>query len=171
MSTRYMQIFWGLLFVFVDIKIGAFDLLMPDLIGYILIFKALDHLVAESGSFRIAKTYTIIGMILWVPAMLPIDPFQPFAFLATIFDVFLVWCLCCGIYDAASRRGNSGLASAAMNARSLFVLASLLSIAVTPLAFMDVKPPTILILALLAFSLAAGVTFMLLVRRASLEAA
>ena len=75
----FMSIFWGLLFVILDIRIGSFDLILPDFIGYILIFKGLTVLAPEHGGFRKARVFAAIMFFLSIPSLIEMgsDPKDP----------------------------------------------------------------------------------------------
>src|SRR6185503_7701799 len=60
MNVGFMRIFWGLLFVALDIRFSPVDFLLPDFIGYILIVSGLGLLVQHHQWFRIARVLAII---------------------------------------------------------------------------------------------------------------
>jgi len=60
MNVGFMRIFWGLLFVALDIRFSSIDFLLPDFIGYILIVSGLGLLVQHHQWFRIARVLAII---------------------------------------------------------------------------------------------------------------
>lgn len=61
MGKSYQYIFWGIVFVFININIGPLDI-MPDIIGYLLIINGLSKLyhLTENRGFSIAKTAGVI---------------------------------------------------------------------------------------------------------------
>ena len=60
MKSGFIRIFWGLLFVFLDIRINSIDLFLPDFVGYILIASGLGLLASRDRSFRTARVMAII---------------------------------------------------------------------------------------------------------------
>lgn len=68
----FISIFWGLLFVVLDIRIGSIDLILPDFIGYILIFKGLTLLAPEHRSFRKARVFAAIMFFISIPSLIEI---------------------------------------------------------------------------------------------------
>jgi hypothetical protein len=74
-----MSIFWGLLFIVLDIRINTIDLILPDFIGYILIFTGLTLLAPEHGSFRKARVFAVVMFFVSIPSLIelgsaPMDP-------------------------------------------------------------------------------------------------
>ncbi|PKM49151.1 MAG: hypothetical protein CVV02_17390 [Firmicutes bacterium HGW-Firmicutes-7] len=64
MNNSYKHLFSGFLLVMLDINIGSFDIL-PDVIGYILVFLGLGELHSNTGieSFRVARILSIVSAI------------------------------------------------------------------------------------------------------------
>jgi len=60
MNVGFMRIFWGLLFVALDIRFSSVDLILPDFIGYILIVSGLNRLVQHHQWFRAARVLAVI---------------------------------------------------------------------------------------------------------------
>lgn len=60
MNVGFNLIFWGLLFVVLDIRISSVDLFLPDFIGYILIAVGLTRLAPQHQWFRTARIFAII---------------------------------------------------------------------------------------------------------------
>jgi hypothetical protein len=167
----FMNIFWGLLFIVVDIKIDNIDFLVPDLIGYVVIYAALQRLGVEAVDFRRARPFAVGGAIASVFAMIPMSPIQPFAILQTLFDMVLIWHVCNGIVCLADRRNNAGLSAAAINGRRLYLAAAVINVLAAPLGLAAPDVLRILVVPVVAFSLIATLLVMLLLTRASAEAA
>ncbi|HEX7150303.1 MAG TPA: hypothetical protein VF618_02360 [Thermoanaerobaculia bacterium] len=75
----FNSVFWGLLFVVVDIRLGAFDLILPDFIGYGLIFQGLGLLAAEHRGFRTARVLAAVMIFVSLTSLgenrsAPLDP-------------------------------------------------------------------------------------------------
>lgn len=66
MSNGYRSLFWGLLFILLDIRIEVLDLL-PDFIGYIFIANGLSQLSSNEGMFRKAQPFAILLIFLALP--------------------------------------------------------------------------------------------------------
>src|SRR5688572_22964848 len=60
MKVGFNRIFWGLLFVVLDIRINSIDLFLPDFVGYILIVSGLGLLAPHDKWFRRARVMAII---------------------------------------------------------------------------------------------------------------
>jgi hypothetical protein len=75
----FIGIFWGLLFVVLDVRLGSFDLILPDFIGYLLIFKGLRLLASEHRGFRTAGVLAAVMIVVSIPSLVemrsaPVDP-------------------------------------------------------------------------------------------------
>jgi hypothetical protein len=68
----FNNIFWGLLFVVLDIRINAIDLILPDFMGYILIFKGLTLLAPEHRGFRKARVLAVIMFFVSIPSLIEV---------------------------------------------------------------------------------------------------
>jgi hypothetical protein len=60
MKVGFNRIFWGLIFVVLDIRINSIDLFLPDFVGYILIASGLGLLAPYDKWFRRARVIAII---------------------------------------------------------------------------------------------------------------
>lgn len=60
MRVGFNRIFWGLLFVVLDVRIYSIDLFLPDFVGYILIASGLGLLASHNKWFRRARVIAII---------------------------------------------------------------------------------------------------------------
>lgn len=60
MNVGFNLIFWGLLFVVLDIRISSVDLVLPDFVGYILIASGLSRLASHHQWFRTARILAIV---------------------------------------------------------------------------------------------------------------
>lgn len=60
MNVGFNRIFWGLLFVVLDIRISSVDLVLPDFVGYILIASGLSRLAPHHQWFRTARILAIV---------------------------------------------------------------------------------------------------------------
>lgn len=53
------RIFWGLILIHFHININRFDLL-PDFVGYILFYLALDHLTVNVPEYKVPKALALV---------------------------------------------------------------------------------------------------------------
>jgi hypothetical protein len=60
MRVGFTRIFWGLLFVVLDIRINSIDLILPDFVGYTLIASGLVLLAPYDKWFRRARALAFI---------------------------------------------------------------------------------------------------------------
>lgn len=68
MNSSYRKIFWGFLFVLIELHIIALDLLL-DPIGYYLIFSGISKLVDDYQSGQKAKTLSILLIVVSIPTV------------------------------------------------------------------------------------------------------
>ena len=60
MKVGFNRIFWGLLFVVLDVRINSIDLFLPDFVGYILIVSGLGLLAPHDKWFRWTRVMAIL---------------------------------------------------------------------------------------------------------------
>ncbi|HEX6098869.1 MAG TPA: hypothetical protein VF432_21315 [Thermoanaerobaculia bacterium] len=75
--TAFSNIFWGLLFVVLDIRLGAIDLILPDFVGYILIFQGLTLLAPEHHAFRKARVLAAVMVFVSLPGFFGMGSLDP----------------------------------------------------------------------------------------------
>ncbi len=66
MSNGYRLIFWGLLFILIDLRLGPLDIL-PDFIGYIFILNGIKSLSARETLFEKARPLAMLLIVLAFP--------------------------------------------------------------------------------------------------------
>lgn len=167
MAAAFMRILWGMLFVFIDIRVEWFDVAL-DAIGYFLIVTALPPLIPASTAFGTARVFAIVAGIVSLPAMLPIQPIQPFGTLQTLLDAFMTWYLCSGIIEMARARVKVALAMDADKVRTLNIVAYAMALYVTWMTAMAGNS-LVLVIPSVLFGLTAGILTILLLKRASVE--
>jgi hypothetical protein len=146
------SIFWGFIFFF-DFNIGNFDIL-PDIIGYILIFSGLGRLQNLSGRFVTARKVALPLLLLSVFDIykvniplnnLSMNPTTLFFLLVgattTILNILLVYNICMGIEEKANELSLWELAGKARSRWQLYLafqlvfLLSLVFVILIPLLF------------------------------------
>ncbi len=73
-SRGFAKMFWGELFVFIDIRVGGFDL-FPDLVGLLLIVVGVYQLAGYQEHFESLKAIVILRMILSLGDIVTFDRF------------------------------------------------------------------------------------------------
>ena len=120
------MVFWGMLFILIDLQISGFDIL-PDIIGCVIAIIGFHQLGEKSEHFKrgrnILLVLTAFIAVVWLlPNHLIIqtegNATNWIALLISIaffvLDLMLVYSLCSGIHDVATRMGRSDLAETAM---------------------------------------------------------
>lgn len=164
-----MHIFWGMLCIAIDIKIEDVDVLLPDVLGFILIAVALRTLGAEDAHFRQAMPFAIVGAVVSIPAMVPMEPIQPFAMLQTIFEVLVVWHICSGIMGLAQASGNATLAANSNSLRKWVAAMGAVYLGTAGLAQLSLDAVKVLIIPVGLCTLTIAVLTLVLIRRAAVE--
>lgn len=149
------NIFIGYIFVFFHLKINGFDLL-PDFIGYILIYRGLCKLTVETAIFEKAKPATIgMGILsfmsLIVGGTINYNSliWSVINLLATLVSIYILYIINTGIYEIEQTRNIP------LNSEKLFEIwkiQSVLSIGCTVLAWI---PNTIIAVIAVLLTLAA----------------
>ena len=116
------QVFWGLLFVILDININRFDFL-PDFVGYILVALGCRGLITESTQFSIA------GILSWVLAAIDLLGYPMrgsvgplFGVVSVIVDCAMMWFLLGGVMELTASRERADLSARASNRRMAYVV-------------------------------------------------
>lgn len=125
------KLFWGFFFIYVNfnLSVNAHTLnVLPPFVGYILLYKGLVELDAESGLFAKVRPFTV-GMavytgILWCGSLLAV---QSGGWIGTVLNVaadvvpyYVSWAVIQGVKDMEMSRGTN-LNSASMQ-RAWWVL-------------------------------------------------
>lgn len=120
MSSRYSQLFWGLLLVVLDFSINNFDLL-PDLLGYVILMFGCSGLLGVSPSFSRARLAAGILVLLSVIQFFNPTPSAAFGLVWSIADACMIWWLLGGIMDQAKALERPDLRTRASNRRVAYV--------------------------------------------------
>lgn len=169
MRGAFLLILWGMIIVAVDIKFDELDLLLPDLLGYVMIITALRRLSPEGTDFARAIPYASVAAALSIPTMFAFDPGYVFSLFSIVLDTITVWYLGAGIMRMAAERGNGDLVNVAENRRKLYCVAAFASLTVSSLRLVSADLAVLLVIPVAALALTSGLLVVLLVRRASLE--
>jgi hypothetical protein len=126
MKTCFSYVFWGLLFVILNISINRFDLL-PDGLGYVFVAIGCGGLVSLSPQFATARLLSWVLAVLWLVGFIeaPRDVAVIFGVVVTLINCVMVWMLLGGIMDVATHRNRPDLASRAANRRLAYAVLQL----------------------------------------------
>jgi hypothetical protein len=165
----FMRIFWGLLFIAVDIEFNDFDLILPDFVGYILIYTGLASLKQVHPRFGVAKPFAAVMVIVSLAEMLHINPFSIMSILGIVLDLMMIWHTCTAIIDLALQRLNSSLSETAINRRNLYLVLSITNLLVV--LIVNIAPDLIgaILVPLAIFNLVVVLLVMMLMTRAARE--
>lgn len=110
-GSEYNKLFWGMMFIIFDINLGTINIL-PNFIGYILIYAGLNSLEKQHEFYKKGKTPAIILIILTLKDIvhneknnLLSSEYQSANFLlmiagtiVIIINIYLIYTICKGIY-------------------------------------------------------------------------
>lgn len=143
----FKKILIGTLLTMLDFKIQGFDIL-PDFIGYIIIFIGLSEIVHLNSKFANARFISLILMVLSILDIFQIKDRLTFntlsLMISTIFNfstviIYLIYsyCLFIGIKENAEKISDSNLAEKAQLSWILTIVLSLSGVIIlfTPLYF------------------------------------
>lgn len=168
-QKSFMRIFWGLLFIILDININDLDLILPDFFGYILIYTALASLEQLHPRFGKAKPYAAAMVIVSLAEMLHINPLSVLRILEIILNLLMIWHICTAISEVALERSNNSLSDMATKRRTLYMVVSLTQLIVAAIVLVAPELIGVIAVPLIVFTLTAVLLVMMLMRRASLE--
>lgn len=175
--TAFSKVFWGLLLVFLDFRFNGFDIL-PDIVGFVIVFFGLAALSAHNHHFQTAKTVCIPLIILSLFEIFQAQLQFPaasasmtawgllLAIISTCLNLYFIYHLCCGIAVLASESGQLQLQEHARRRWQYYLWFSVAMLFVTLLAMGS--PAFILILFVPVFiaGLVVFILILLLVRQA-----
>lgn len=141
MAKGFNKIWWGFLFVFIDLRCNQIDLLLPDFIGYIFITFGLIEIATYRPEFKTAKLYSILMIFFslfdFIKFKQPIsengdltfyiDPLFPIAFIASILHILFIWNYCNGLSELAKEKGNNSFSVRIINIRNLALILEIVS--------------------------------------------
>lgn len=121
MAFHFSQIFWGLLFVFLDFSINGFDLL-ADGVGYVIVAVGCRCLSPLSTTFTTARSLCFVLGALWLIGIaFHGDLAILLGLITTVLDCAMIWHLLGGIRQIAMSRQRHDLADRASNRRVAYV--------------------------------------------------
>jgi hypothetical protein len=165
--AAFIQIIWGLLIAAIDIKLEWFDLL-PDGVGYVLVFLALKQLRGASVHFDRAQTFVILAGLCWCVAFVP--AYAPLAeILLILANLGVTWSILAGIAQLARERANSSLAHSADNLATFLMVVSILSALFGAMSHMQPGGIPVLVVPAVIASFVVYILAMMLIHRASDE--
>jgi hypothetical protein len=123
MKTCFSFIFWGLVFLVVNISINRFDLL-PNGVGYALIAIGCGRLAGVSPRFTTAQILSWVLAVLWLVDFIdmPRDAAVIYGLATTVVRCIMMWMLLGGVIDLAMRCARVDLAQRASNRRMAYVV-------------------------------------------------
>ncbi len=152
LADAFQRIFIGLLLVFLDFRIQYVDIL-PDFIGYIFIFRALDTLARQHPCFSRARPFALALIFLSVTSLVvtpgmnllegpPSTQDLSWTLLGqvlTVLDLFLIYWLSQGIYELAKERKLEELQEKAQYRWKFYFLATAVILVYTPFSI-NIEP-------------------------------
>lgn len=131
----YNYLFWGFVLLMFDINVNGFDII-PDILGFILLYKGLSILEYKNINFEKAKRITIVMIILSIMDYIlvyinPISIGLLLLFTYIILDFIIVYRICMGIAEEAFKVDDYELEDKAIKRLKIFIgvyLLGLLSI-------------------------------------------
>jgi hypothetical protein len=124
---------WGLVIAMIDIRVGFFDLL-PDIIGYMMIVSALQHLSSLHAVFKKAKYIAIVLIILTIPVLfiqtnVTITKFSSipltvhlYSQLLFVLHILMAYWIFNGLIGMLKQEGNIQLLDAAISRRNTYLV-------------------------------------------------
>ncbi|RXT01914.1 hypothetical protein [Ammoniphilus sp. CFH 90114] len=146
-TTAYQRLFQGFLLILLDLRIQFFDIL-PDFVGYILVFRALGILASQHLNFSKAKPFALALIFLSLTNLLPFTQAnlleysfstQELGWLVIgqaiiLTELFLLYWIIQGIYEVAKDRGNEELQEKAQFRWKFYFIATSVLLVYTPFA-------------------------------------
>lgn len=181
MRKTYFQVSWGIALLIFDIRIIGFDIL-PDLLGYLLIFIGLSQLESIDRRFAIGKwtaaVLALLSITLFIKQnVIPFNQLQTITYdqllwssIGTVCEMIIFFGIYAGIHAFAKKCNHNVLASSA-RARwiTYFFLNSIYLISIPFNINLPVSDSSYWHIILFIFIAIAQLSFVLLLRRAGNE--
>jgi uncharacterized membrane protein len=174
--SGFGSIFWGFLFMF-DFRIQGLDIL-PNVIGYLLMYFGLGKLSSYSSEFDNAKKYSIPLAVLSLFSLYQVQKpvgqmtFDPFSvvlllvgIITTVLDLLLVYHLCLGIIYLAKNQSNNELQDLAQRRWKYYLFYKVIFTVWFPLGLIAPILFTIGFIPLFVFSITVVVLMMTLMKK------
>jgi hypothetical protein len=167
--TPFRKLFFGFLFVFIDIRIGGFDLFV-DLAGYLLVVVGLAELGTRNRNFARARVHATVLLALSALDLLIRTPVGGgskivlfgsegltvvFFVLLLVVNLMLIYLICKGVREMAIAANAPTLADLAMSRWTVFLVMYILSNVLVIAAASDADIGSLALVSIVA-SLVAG---------------
>lgn len=133
----------AMVFLFVDVRIGGLELVLPDYVGYVLMAFAFNRLAPADKRFRRAR---LLAAVLVVVSLLTFfekraflaehgsitytyNQFWPAEMSALVLDMAMIWLLARGLREVALRRARFSLAEPALVAGGMYAAVAAIRLA------------------------------------------
>lgn len=181
-ALGYNKLFWGMIFIIFNINLGAINIL-PNFIGYILIYSGLDVLQEQHEIYKRGKIPAIILVALTFKDVVHTDKtdllssgFQGLNIstmligsIVTIINIYLIYIICKGIYYISENRGLDVFKKRAETAWKNYFVAAVLMIFYTPFSLNISYDFNIIMVILSIIQVVAMISIAMLFRNSKVE--
>lgn len=144
-AKGYKRLFWAMVFISFNINIGFINIL-PDFIGYILIYSGLGILSSQHKLYEKGKIPAVLLTLLTLKDIWN-DPRSNiltggiynvglltliFGSIVIIIKIYLIYILCTGVYALCIERGLNELVESVMFSMKFYLIISLIYLAFAP---------------------------------------
>ncbi|WP_427340742.1 hypothetical protein [Caloranaerobacter sp. DY30410] len=171
----FSKIFWGFIFLF-DFRLNGVDII-PDFIGFILIYFGLQKLVEKNNNFELAKNLAFPLIFISVFDIYQIQ--KPginiitmsgigliIGAVFTILSLIMVYRICLGISEMANGRSENELATKSMNRWTLYLINQIIIWFILLTSFVFKNTLTILALTVIIISFVVYILMLMLFKEA-----
>ncbi len=124
-SSKLHYLFWGLLLTVLDAKVNGFHVL-PDVIGYALIFYGAIGLMIHSKSFLLAKNLAFLLVLFslgyYAIKFSDYEGSRYFDYTYLFLDIALVWNLMGGLINMGKRQSADYIVKKASSYRVMYLI-------------------------------------------------
>ncbi len=171
----FSKIFWGFIFLF-DFRFNGVDII-PDFIGFILIYFGLQMLAEKNNNFESAKSLAFplifisvfdiyhiqkpginITTMSWIGLIIGV--------VFTILNLIMVYRICLGISEMANERSENELATKSMNRWTLYLINQIIIWFISLTSFVFDNTLASLALPLIIFALIVYILMLVLFKEA-----
>lgn len=171
----FSKIFWGFIFLF-DFRFNGVDII-PDFIGFILIYFGLQKLVEKNNNFELAKNLAFPLIFISVFDIYQIQKPENniitmsgigliIGVVFTILNLIMVYRICLGISEIANERSENELATKSMNRWTLYLINQIIIWFMSLTSFVFKNSLAILVLPVIIFSFVVYILMLMLFKEA-----
>lgn len=181
-ASGYNKLFWGMMIIIFDINLGCINIL-PNFIGYMLIYSALNILSSQQEIYKKGKIPTVILIVLtlkdiWHDSNSDILTMRASTLgiismtigtFAMVINIYLMFIICKGIYELYMERRLDDSMSSTKASWNFYLVTSIIYLFYIPFTINISSDYNIIMILVGLAELIAGISIALVFKRCKVE--